>query len=107
MLVKVRPKVALRKLAARKFRVTVLAADSLAGRFVLFQRYSSLKFRWITVRSVALRSGSTLTTPINPTSVSTATFRARIKARLRVRAYVTQAQVGSCFAAASSATIRS
>jgi plastocyanin len=104
---KVRPRVTLRKLATRKFRVTVLAADSLAGRFVLFQRYSSVSLRWITVRSVVLRSSSTLTTPINPTSVSTATFRAKIKARLRVRAYLTQAQAGNCYAASVSATIRS
>jgi len=107
MLAKIRPKLTLRKLAPRKFRVTVLAAESNAGKFVLFQRYSSVKRRWITVRSVVLRAGSTLTTPISPTSVSTATFRARIKARLRVRAYLTQAQAGGCYAASASATIRS
>ena len=105
--VKVRPKVTLRKLARRKFRVTVLAADLFTGKFVLFQRYSSVKRRWITVRSAALRAGPTLLTPINPTSVSTATFRVKIKARLRVRAYLTQAQVGSCYAPRASATIRS
>jgi plastocyanin len=107
MPVGVRPRVTLRKLAPRKFRVTVLAADLFTGKFVLFQRYSSVKRRWITVRSVALRAGSTLQTPINPTSVSTATFRVKIKARLRVRAYLTQAQVGSCYVRRASATIRS
>jgi len=107
VLVKVRPKVTLRKLAPRKFRVTVLAADSYAGKFVLFQRYSSVKRRWITLRSVALRAGSTLVTPINPTRVSTATFRPKIRVRLRVRAYLTQAQAGSCHAASASTTIRS
>lgn len=105
--VKVTPKVTLRKLAPRKFRATVLAAEPLTGKFVLFQRYSPVKRRWITVRSVALRAGSTLPTPINPTSVSTATFRVKIKARLRVRAYLTQAQVGSCYAPRATATIRS
>jgi hypothetical protein len=107
VLEKVRPKVTMRKLAPRKFRVTVLAADSYAGKFVLFQRYSSVKRRWITVRSVVLRAGSTLITPINPTRVSTATFRAKIRARLRVRGYLTQAQVGGCYAASASTTIRS
>jgi plastocyanin len=106
-LVKVRPKMTLRKLAPRKFRVTVLAADSYAGKFVRFQRYSSVRGSWITVRSVVLRPGSTLMTPINPTSVSSATFRASIRARLRVRAYLTQAQAGSCYAASASAAIRS
>ena len=107
VLVKVQPRVTLRKLAPRRFRVNVLAAESYAGRFVLFQRYSAAAGRWVTVRSVVLRAGSTLTTPLNPTSVSTATFRSRIKARLRVRALLTQAQAGSCHAARASATIRS
>src|SRR2546422_3918992 len=37
VLERVRPKVTLRKLAPRRFRVTVLAADSYAGKFVLFR----------------------------------------------------------------------
>jgi hypothetical protein len=105
--VKVRPKVTLRKLAARTFRVTVLAAESFAGKFVRFQRYSRATGRWVTVRSVALRASGTVATPIDPTSVSTAKFRVKIKARLRVRALLTQAQAGVCHAASASATIRS
>jgi plastocyanin len=105
--VRVQPRVTLRRLAPRRFRVNVLAAESYAGKFVLFQRYRSATGRWVTVRSVVLRAGSTLTTPLNPTTVSTATFRSRIKARLRVRALLTQAQAGSCYAARASATIRS
>jgi plastocyanin len=107
VLVKVRPNVTIRKLAPRKFRVTVLAADSYAGRFVLFQRFSVAKGRWVTVRSAVLRTGPTLATPINPTSVSTTTFRSKIKKRLRVRAFLTQAQAGGCYVASWSGTIRS
>jgi len=107
VLVRVQPRVTLRKLAPRRFRVNVLASESYAGKFVLFQRYSAAAGRWVTVRSVVLRAGSTLTTPLSPTSVSTATFRSRIKVRLRVRALLTQAQAGSCYAARASATIRS
>jgi plastocyanin len=107
VLVKVRPRVTLRKLAPRRFRVTVLAAESYAGKFVLFQRYSSTQRRWVRVRSVALVAGGTLMTPINPTTVSKAAFRSRIKARLRVRALLTQTQAGGCSAASASATIRS
>jgi plastocyanin len=107
VLVKVRPKVALRKLAPRRFRVTVLAAESLAGKFVLLQRYSSAQRRWVRVRTVALATGGTLTTPINPTTVSKVVFRSRIRARLRVRALLTQAQAGVCYAGSTSATIRS
>jgi plastocyanin len=104
---RVRPRVTLRKLAPRKFRVTVLAADSYAGKFVVFQRYSVVKRRWITIRSAVLRAGSTVITPINPTRISTVTFRAKVRVRLRVRAYLTQAQVGGCYAASASTTIRS
>ena len=107
VLVKVRPKLTLRKLATRKFRVTLLAADSYAGKFVLFQRYRSSTGRWITVRSVVLGAGGTLMLPINPTTVSRTVFRAKVRARLRVRAYLTQAQAGSCDAAVRSAVIRS
>jgi plastocyanin len=105
--VKVRPRVTLRKLAPQRFRVNVLARESYAGKFVLFQRFSSTQRRWVTVRSVVLRAGSTLTTPINPTSVATATFRSRIKPRLRVRVLLTQSQAGSCYLSRASATIRS
>ena len=107
VLVKVRPKVTLRKLARQRFRVTVLAAESYAGKFVLFQRYSATQRRWLRVRSVALVAGGTLATPINPTSVSKAVFRARIRARLRVRALLTQVQAGGCNTGSASATIRS
>ena len=107
VVVRVQPRVTLRKLAPRRFRVNVLSTESFAGKFVLFQRYSSVQRRWVRVRSVLLRAGTSLTTPINPTMVSTATFRSRIKPRLRVRVLLTQAQVGACYAARASTTIRS
>jgi plastocyanin len=106
-LVKVRPRVTLRKLAPRRFRVTVLAADSMAGKIVLVQRFSRTQRRWVRVRAVVLVAGGTLTTPINPTTVSKAVFRSRLRARLRVRALLTQAQAGSCYAGSASPTIRS
>jgi len=56
---------------------------------------------------VVLAAGGTLTTPINPTSVSKAVFRSKLRARLRVRALLTQAQAGSCYAGSASPTIRS
>lgn len=105
--VKVRPRVTLRKLATRKFKVNVLAAESFAGKYVVFQRYSSSLRRWVTVKRVVLKAGSTVTLPINPTTTSTATFRARVKARLRVRALLTAAQAGTCYAASASNVVRS
>jgi plastocyanin len=105
--VKVRPRVTLRKLATRKFKVNVLAAQSFAGKYVVFQRYSSSLRRWVTVKRVVLKVGATVTLPINPTTTSTATFRASVKARLRVRALLTAAQAGTCYAASTSNVVRS
>jgi plastocyanin len=105
--VKVRPRMTLRKLATRKFKVTVLAAESFAGKYVVFQRYSSSLRRWVTVKRVVLKVGPTVTLPINPTTTSTATFRARVKARLRVRTLLTAAQAGTCYAASRSNVVRS
>jgi hypothetical protein len=44
---------------------------------------------------------------VAPTVITSAKFRSRIKARLRVRVILTQAQVGSCYLAGRSNTIRS
>ena len=109
VLVKVRAKVTLRRLAPRRFRVTVVAGDSYsyAGRSVLFQRYNVAAGRWVTVRSALLRAAAPLTGPVPPNSVSTSTFRASVKAGLRVRAYLTQTQAGTCYVGGPSRTIRS
>ncbi len=107
VLVKVRPKLALRKLSRGRYSVKALAAESFAGKAVLFQRYVRLTGRWITVKTVLLKAGPTVALPINPTTVSQAVFRARVKARLRVRAIMTQAQAGSCYVAGRSNVILS
>ena len=105
--VKVRPRFALRKLARGKFNVRVLAAQSFAGHAVLFQRFVRSTSRWITVKTVVLKAGPTVTLPINPTLTSTVTFRVRIKSRLKVRALLTQAQAGTCWVGTRSAVILS
>jgi plastocyanin len=105
--VTVRPRIALRKLATRKYRVTLLAADSFAGKYVVFQRYNGTLRRWVAVKRVVLRAGATLTAPLNPTVSSTATFRARIKARLRIRAVLPGAQASPCYVTSRSNVTRS
>ena len=107
VVVKVRPRMTLRKLARGKFSVKALAAQSFAGKAVIFQRYAVSTSRWVSVRTVLLKAGPTLTLPINPTVVSQATFRSRVRVGLRVRAILTQAQAGSCYAAGRSPVIRS
>jgi plastocyanin len=105
--VKVRPRVRLRKVAPRKFRVAVSAAQSFAGRTAAFQRYSRLRQRWVVVRRFTLRAAGATTLPINPTTVSRRTFRARVKSGLRVRVLLPKAQVGACYAAGVSNVVRS
>ena len=100
--VTVRPLVVLKKVAAGRFSATVSAAQSFAGKYVLFQRKGAT--RWTTVKKVVLK----VSTGVSPPTMNTsATFRARIKARLRVRALLIQSQAGTCYAAASSKSIRS
>ena len=105
--VRVRPRIGLRRLAPRRFAVRVLAAQSFAGRLASFQRYSRVTGRWVLVRRVTLRAGGTTTLPIDPTTVSRATFKARVRARVRVRIVLPGSQVGACYAAGRSNVVRS
>jgi plastocyanin len=107
VLAKVKPKVKLRRIARGRFSVSAFAADSLAGKAVSIQRFVASTGRWVRVKTVFLKAGPTLTAPINPTIVSRTTFRSRIRLRLRVRAVLTQAQAGGCYAASRSGVIRS
>jgi hypothetical protein len=58
----------------------------------------------VKVKRVLLQAN---TTGVAPTVITSATFRSRIRARLRVRVVLGQAQVGSCYAPGRSNTIRS
>jgi plastocyanin len=104
LVVKVRPALRLTRLAATRFAVRVSAAQSFAGKYAYFQRYSTSVSRWVTVRRVTLRS---TTLGVAPTVVSRAAFRSRVKRRLRVRVLMPQAQVGACYAPGASNTVRS
>ena len=102
--VRVRPSVRLTRVAARRYSLRVLGGSSFAGKYASFQRYNGTLRRWVAVRTVLLKASST---GIAPTVVSTASFRASIRVGLRVRVTLGQAQVGSCYAAGLSNTIRS
>lgn len=100
--VKVSPLVAVKKLARGKFSVSVTAAQSFTGKYVVFQRLRRLK--WVTLKKVTLKSVATTTAP---TQVSSATFRIKLATKLRVRAILPLSQAGSCYLAATSKAIRS
>jgi plastocyanin len=102
--VKVRPRLRLGKIAPHRYSLRVFAAQSFAGKYASFQRYRLALRRWVTVKRVLLRANAT---GVAPTVMTSAKFRSRIKAGLRVRVILTQAQVGSCYLAGRSNTIRS
>lgn len=102
--VKVQPLMQLRKVARHRYSLTVSAAQSFAGKYATFQRYVVKSKRWRAVRQVLLKANTTGTAP---TVLTTAKFRSKIRAKLHVRAVLKQTQVGTCYAAGHSNTIRS
>src|SRR5262245_54662133 len=102
--VQVRPRLQLAKVAAHRFALRVSAATSFGGKLAGFQRYNATRRTWVAVKTVVLKAS---TTGAAPTVVSVASFRTAIRAGLRVRAALAQAQAGSCYAPGISNTIRS
>lgn len=92
--VKVRPRLLLGKVGARRFTLRVFASTTFAGKVATFQRYNATLRRWVRVRVVTLR-GTTL--GVAPTRISAVTFTARVRARTRVRVVLPQGQVGTCY----------
>ena len=102
--VKVQPLLQLRKVARHRYALTISAAQSFAGKYGTFQRYVVRTKHWRRVKQVLLKANTAGTAP---TVLTTARFKSRIKAKLRVRVLLPQTQVGSCYAAGRSNTIRS
>jgi plastocyanin len=101
---KVSPKLRLRKLAAKRYSLRVLAARGFAGKYGTFQRFNGTLGRWVTVKRVLLRANST---GVAPTVISSVAFRSTIRPLLRVRVVLPQLQVGSCYRPGRSNVIRS
>ena len=104
VLVRVRPTLKLVRVAAHRYSLRAVSAETFAGKYVAIQRYNGTKRRWVAVKVVPLAVGKA---GVAPSIVTTATFRSTLKTGLRMRATMTQAQVGSCYAPTLSNTIRS
>ena len=102
--VKVQPQLQLRKVGKHRYTVRVSAAQSFAGKVATFQRYKRSTKRWVRVKPVPLKAN---TSGVAPTVVTSAKFRSRIKAKLRVRVTLGPKQVGLCYAPGRSNTTRS
>jgi hypothetical protein len=101
--VNVHPRVTLTKVSRRKYKLRVFAAQSFAGKLATFQRLRASTGTWVRVRKPTLRQVSTT----GATIVSGITFRAKVRARLQVRAVLPKGQVGACYLSGVSNVIRS
>jgi plastocyanin len=101
---KVQPLLQLRRVARHRFSLKISAAQSFAGKYADFQRYNARLKRWRKVKRVLLHPNST---GVAPTVFTTAKFRSSLKSKVRVRVVLKQAQVGSCYLAGKSNTVRS
>jgi plastocyanin len=102
--VTVLPLLRLGKVGRHKYSLHISAGESFAGKFATFQRYRSSTKRWVKVRRVLLQAN---TTGVAPTVITSAAFRSGLEAGVRVRVTLGQKQVGSCYLAGRSNTIRS
>ncbi|HET7129012.1 MAG TPA: hypothetical protein VFJ93_08055 [Gaiellaceae bacterium] len=102
--VRVRPRMKLTRVAAHRYSLRVDAGTSFGGKYASFQRYNGTTKRWTAVKVVPIKAS---TKGVAPAVASTASFRSTIKTGLRVRVTLAQAQVGTCYAAGLSNTIRS
>jgi hypothetical protein len=100
LMVNVRPRVKLSRLAHHRFRATISAGLSFAGKKASFQRRTSKG--WKTMKLVPLRQ----TGANGPTIISGATFRHAIGHNRVVRVLITQRQVGNCYLPGWSSAVR-
>lgn len=100
----VEPNLVLRKTGRHRFTLSVAAAQSFAGKVATLQRYRPALKRWVRVKRVTLGTGTGGTAP---TVIAAAKFRSSIRAGLRMRASLGPKQVGTCYLAGHSTTIRS
>jgi hypothetical protein len=98
--VAVLPSLQLRRVNARTFAVDVSVGNgAFFTKTALLQRYDKAAKAWKTVASAPLKAASD---PGALIAVSTATFRATVKAGTTLRAFVSQATVGECYRPAAS-----
>jgi ribosomal protein L35AE/L33A len=92
----------LTKRAKNKFSVSVTAAQTFVGKFVVFQRLRNTK--WVSLKHVTL---TTLTHGTKPTEVTSARFTIKLPTKLQIRAVLPAAQAATCYLPAKSKVIRS
>ena len=102
--VAVRPVLQLTRIARGSYTAKVTVGKTLKGEAVLFQRYSTLRKRWVQVKRVVLTTEAPGTA--KPTVVDSAAFRAKVALRARVRLLISTVQAAPCFLTATSNVVR-
>ncbi|HLM36273.1 MAG TPA: hypothetical protein VK287_00645 [Gaiellaceae bacterium] len=102
--VAVKPVLKLTKLARGSYTAKVTAGKTLKGKAVLFQRYSTLRKRWVQVKRVVLTTEAA--GPTKPTVIDSASFRAKVALRIRVRLLISTVQAAPCYLSATSNVVR-
>src|SRR6266516_6179810 len=96
--VDVKPVLELTKVARGSYTAKVTAGMDLKGKVVLFQRYSKTKKRWVQVKKVILTTSTA--GPSKPTMIASASFKAKVARRTRVRVSIGKVQAAPCYIAA-------
>jgi hypothetical protein len=102
--VNVKPLLELTKVARGSYAAKVTAGMDLKGKAVSFQRYSRLKKRWVQVKRVVLTTSTA--GPSKPTMIASASFKAKVARRTRIRVSIGKAQAAPCYITAASKSIR-
>jgi hypothetical protein len=103
--VAVKPVLQLTRLARGSYTAKVTVGKTLKGKAVLFQRYSTLRKRWVQVKRVVLTTEAPGTA--KPTVIDSASFRSKVALKKRVRLMISTAQAAPCFLSATSNVVRS
>lgn len=102
--VDVTPSLKLTKVKRHHYKLQISAAESFVGKAATVQRYRAKSKQWVKVKRVPLTTSAAGTAP---TVITSAKFSATVKARTRVRVTLGTNQVGACYLAGRSNTIRS
>ena len=87
VVLRVRPRVSLRKVALNRFATSVVATGSHAGKVVQLKRWSTVLRRWLLVKRVTLRQSTV------DENVAVVTFRAKLRKNRKLRMFLPQSQV--------------
>jgi hypothetical protein len=104
VMVNVRPLVVIKRVKRGSFTATVTAGTDLKGKNLLFQRYATVRKRWVQVKKVTLTAS--VPGPAKPTVIASASFKAKLTRRARVRLVLSKAQAAPCYVTATSNVVR-